>query len=96
MALLNVIQEKRSILFGKISEVDNKQRHLGWMEVLSSAQSLQIVSAERDFAFVRDKIWGVWKSRAMVILSILIISECVHKLCNIVLGYVHILDTSSF
>ena len=67
IALLNLIQCKKTILFGKFSsDLDNKEKHLAWTEVLMKAQSLTIVSSDRDVAFVRDKVWGVWKSRALV------------------------------
>jgi len=65
--LLNLIKRKKSILFGKFSsDLDNREKHSAWEEVLSKAKSLGMLTEDRRADFVRDKLWGVWRSRAMV------------------------------
>jgi len=54
--LLNLIKRKKSILFGKFSnELDNREKHSAWEEVLSKAKSLGMVTEDRRAEFVRDK-----------------------------------------
>ncbi|OXA49679.1 hypothetical protein Fcan01_15337 [Folsomia candida] len=66
LPLLNMIKQKKSILFGNFSsDLDNKAKTNAWNEVLLKAKSLQIVSAERNYAFVRDKVYGAWKTRTL-------------------------------
>jgi hypothetical protein len=38
-----------------------------WDEVVVKAKSLQLIGEDRDPDFVRDKLYGQWKSRALVI-----------------------------
>lgn len=67
LALLQHIKEKRELLFGKFSsEVDHKMKAEAWNDILLKAKSLQLVTENRDAAYVRDKLYGVWKCRALV------------------------------
>jgi hypothetical protein len=67
MAFLRTIMKKKDVLFRKFaSDLDNREKKLAWTEVLLKAKSLQIVTAERDEKYVRDNVWGVWKSRTLV------------------------------
>jgi len=67
VALLKAIQERKQILFGKFSdEIDNKKKVAAWNDILLVAKSLEIVSEQREWAYVRDTIWGQWRSRALV------------------------------
>jgi len=70
LALLNLIKEKKDVLFGKFSsELDNHMKHAAWEAVLDKAKSLQLVTEKRDSTYVRDKLYGLWKSRALVRIS---------------------------
>ena len=61
-----------SILFGKFSsDLDNRDKNTAWGEIVLKAKSLGLATANRDIAHVRDKMWSVWKSRALVINLIL-------------------------
>jgi len=48
------------------AELDNNSKIDAWNEVLLKAKSLEVVSDQRDWTYVRDKIWGHWKSRVLV------------------------------
>jgi len=60
---------KKNILFGKFSdEIDHNKKVAAWKEVLVIAKSLEIVTEQRDWTYLRDSIWGQWRSRALVML----------------------------
>jgi hypothetical protein len=62
------VKEKKSILFGKFTdELANKMKNDAWDEVVVKPKSLQSIREDRDADFVRDKLYGQWKSRALVI-----------------------------
>jgi hypothetical protein len=66
--LLKMIKEKKLILFGNFTdELENKMKNDAWDEVVVKAKSLQLIREDRDADFVRDKLYGQWKSRALVI-----------------------------
>jgi len=66
LALLEEVRKRKDILFSKFdNEVENNTKIRAWEEVLEKAKSLNIVSADRDYRFVRDKVFSVWKSRTM-------------------------------
>jgi hypothetical protein len=68
MELWKMIQEKKSILFGKFTdELENKMKNDAWDEVVVKPKSLQLIREDRDADVVRDKLYGQWKSRAFVI-----------------------------
>jgi Myb/SANT-like DNA-binding protein len=67
LAILTLIKEKKSILFGQFSStLENSQKHNAWKEVLLKAQSIGAFGADRDWTWVRDSLYGVWKSRSVV------------------------------
>ncbi|XP_073828452.1 uncharacterized protein [Musca autumnalis] len=67
MALLNVIKEKKDILFAsfKNNNVTKKHKQEAWEEVLKKAQSLQLASSQKTWTFARDNLFGLWKSRTL-------------------------------
>ena len=72
LALLALIFEKRDVLFGQFSSsLENRDKQDAWEEVRLKAMSLGICSAARDRAYVRDKIFGEWKSSSIVILVLI-------------------------
>jgi hypothetical protein len=67
LAILTMIKEKKHILFGQFSStLENAQKQDAWKEVLLKAQSIGACGAERDWTWVRDSLYGVWKSRSVV------------------------------
>jgi len=49
-----------SILILKFSSTtDNARKQEMWEEVAAKAKSLELATATRDAAFVKDKVWGV-------------------------------------
>jgi hypothetical protein len=67
VALLTLINSKKRILFGKFSnELDSRQKEDAWNEVLLKAKSLEMVQDNRDYKYVRDKLYGVWRVRTLV------------------------------
>lgn len=65
--MLAFIKEKKDVLFGKFtSELDKNRKTSAWKDALIKAQSLQIVASTRDWTYLRDNVFGVWKTRAMV------------------------------
>lgn len=43
------------------------QKEEAWKEVLKKAQSLGLASESRDWTYARDHIFGLWKSRTLVL-----------------------------
>jgi len=67
VALLQLIKDKKTSLFGKFSnELDHGMKTAAWEEVLLKAKSLEIVAANKNAAYVRDSVWGVWRARTLV------------------------------
>ncbi|XP_049302136.1 uncharacterized protein LOC125775520 [Bactrocera dorsalis] len=67
LAVLNVIKEKKSILFAsfKNNRVNKLDKQAAWEDVLKKAQSLQLASAQKTWTYARDSLFGLWKSRTM-------------------------------
>ncbi|XP_049306219.1 uncharacterized protein LOC125777788 [Bactrocera dorsalis] len=67
LAVLNVIKEKKSILFAsfKNNRVSKLDKQAAWEDVLKKAQSLQLASAQKTWTYARDSLFGLWKSRTM-------------------------------
>jgi hypothetical protein len=66
---LELIKEKKHILFGQFTTtLDNGEKQKAWEEVREKAMSLGIISANRDRNWVRDRMFGVWRDRSMVII----------------------------
>lgn len=67
VSLLSMINEKKNILFGSFSSTLTKiDRENAWKEVHVRALSLQLITADKSWTFVRDNLFGTWKSRALV------------------------------
>jgi len=67
VALLQLIKDKKSIIFGKFSnEPDHGMKSAAWEEVLLKAKSLEIFAATKNAAYVRDSVWGVWRARTLL------------------------------
>lgn len=67
LAILQVIQEEKNILFAPFSsKVTHDEKTKAWEKVLSKAKAIGLVSENRDWKFVRDKLYSVWKSRTLV------------------------------
>lgn len=66
LAFLEAVKERKEILFGKFSnEIENVLKRQAWEELLEKAKSLNIVAGHRDWTFVRDSVFGVWKTRTL-------------------------------
>lgn len=65
LALLSYIEDRKQILFGNFKVTTNKEKQTAWEEVLEKAKALELVSADREWTYVRDNIFGLWKSRSM-------------------------------
>lgn len=67
MQFLTKIQENKHILFGAFSDKLRKQDKIEkWKELTKVAQSISLVSAEKDWTYVRDTVWQNFKKSAMV------------------------------
>lgn len=68
LAVLEKIKERKDILFASFQNnaVTNADKQKGWEEVLETAKSLELASAERTWTFARDNLFGLWKSRTLV------------------------------
>lgn len=67
LAVLEVIKEKKSILFGNFkNKLTAKEKEAAWNEVLQKAQSLQLAGADKSWTYARDNLFGLWKCRALV------------------------------
>jgi len=67
LAILTMIRDKKDILFGKFSsELENATKIETWSTILEKAKSMQMVTASRDWTWIRDNLYSVWKTRAFV------------------------------
>ncbi|CAG7785290.1 unnamed protein product, partial [Allacma fusca] len=67
MAILTMIRDRKEVLFGIFtSELDNASKKQAWVDVLTKAQSIGACNSSRTWEFVRDSMWGNWKSRTLV------------------------------
>ena len=48
------------------STVTHDMKVAGWEKVLTTAKSIGVVAQERDWKFLRDKVFSVWKSRTLL------------------------------
>lgn len=69
LAVLSVVKEKKHVLFGNFKKTTNAAKQNAWEEVLAVAKSLELVSSERNWTYVRDNLYGLWKSRTLVIIA---------------------------
>lgn len=67
IALLEVIKNKKSVLFGNFKNVTAVQKQEAWEDVLLKAKSLELASSEKSWIYVRDNLFGLWKSRTLVL-----------------------------
>ncbi|CAG7733861.1 unnamed protein product [Allacma fusca] len=66
LTILTMIREQKEVLFGKFSsDMENQNKEKAWNEVLLKSQSIGICNGNRDWKFLRDKMYGVWKSRTL-------------------------------
>ncbi len=66
LAFLDAVKARKDVLFAKFSNViDNNRKKVAWEEVTEIAKSLNVVAAHRDSLFVRDSVFGLWKSRTL-------------------------------
>lgn len=71
LALLHFIKEKKEVLFAAFSgSLNNAEKEGAWQEVADQAKSLGLAGIDRHWTFVRDSLFGVWKSRALVGINI--------------------------
>lgn len=67
LSILEAINEHKQILFAKFnSNVTHEMKVEAWKKVLEHANAIGMVDKTRDWIFVRDKMYGVWKSRTLV------------------------------
>jgi Myb/SANT-like DNA-binding domain len=67
LTLLSAIKKDKDRLFGQLSSsLTNNDKIAAWKTVLERAVSLNLCDHTRDYTHVRDKLFGVWKSRALV------------------------------
>lgn len=67
LSVLEVINEEKSILFAQFSStITHADKVRGWEAVLHRAKAVGLVAQNRDWRFIRDKVFSVWKSRTMV------------------------------
>ncbi|XP_050292780.1 uncharacterized protein LOC126733499 [Anthonomus grandis grandis] len=66
MQFLTKIKENKEILFGAFSDRLKKQDKVEkWKEITQVAQSICLVSVEKDWTYVRDTVWQNLKKSAM-------------------------------
>jgi len=67
LAILSMIKDKKDILFGKFkTDLENQTKVKEWECILVKAKSLEMVGSGKDWKYIRDNLFGIWKSRAMV------------------------------
>ena len=68
MAVCDVVESKKDILFGKFGRGmnDTREKMEAWKEVRDKAVELEACTDDRNWQWVRDKLWGAWKSKALV------------------------------
>lgn len=67
LSVLEVIEEEKGILFAPLSSsITQTDKVRGWQAVLHRAKVVGLVAPYRDWKFIRDKVFSVWKSRTMV------------------------------
>ncbi|CAG7832732.1 unnamed protein product [Allacma fusca] len=66
MVILTMIRDNKDVLFGNFtSELENIQKKKAWVDILVKAQSIGACNSSRKWEFVRDSMWGNWKSRTL-------------------------------
>jgi len=69
VALLKKIREEKEGLFGAFSNTLTKSdKTKKWKEMTEFAHSLGFAE-EKDWTYVRDTVWGNWKTRTLVNIS---------------------------
>lgn len=67
IALLTSIKDKKHILFSKCtSEVEKLTVRNVWNDILLQAKALQLVSPEKNWQYLRDQVYSVWKAKSLV------------------------------
>lgn len=66
IALLELIKNKKTVLFGNFKNVTAVQKQEAWEDVLLKAKSLELASNDKSWIYARDNLFGLWKSRTLV------------------------------
>ena len=67
MTILEMILERKDVLFGSFSStLENSMKRSAWEEILVKAKSLEACESARDWIFLRDKMYGQWKTQTLV------------------------------
>lgn len=66
LALLEEVKKRKNVLFGSFNNTTKLEKEAAWKEVLVVAHSMQLASADKDWRYARDNLFGLWKSRTLV------------------------------
>jgi len=67
LTVLEVIRDKKDLLFASFNPaVTNEDKRKAWESVLLVAKSCGICKQDRDWTWMRDKIYSPWKSATLV------------------------------
>lgn len=77
LELLKSIRDEKDSLFGCFSKTLTKQiKNEKWKEIHKKAQSLGIVSYEKDYTYTRDTVWQNIRKTTMVSSVVINILPC--------------------
>ncbi|KAF6197668.1 hypothetical protein GE061_008634 [Apolygus lucorum] len=66
MAVLRAIEEEKRVIFSKFdTNITHEMKVNAWSKVLCRAKAVGLCDQSRSWEFVRDKMFGVWKSRTL-------------------------------
>lgn len=67
LVVLEKVESLKDILFALDNSPATQQvTEQAWEEVLKSAKKMRLASSKRDWKYMRDDLYNVWKSRTMV------------------------------